>query len=325
MNWNEFRKKFKGTGINFSYYYKKYKNGDLKANQILSGSVKTKKVAKIRRRRSPTFKHRIQGSRYKKYPRSQDSYKCVENYDSSIRVCGVFDGHGKTGHTVSQKLANELPIIILSAVEKLKKFEVEEVKDLVKTIVTGYISQIYVKSRKTGERSIFYRGGSTAVISIQLLKFEKLVVVNIGDSKALWIEKGKIKQSANHDYHNSVEVKRLGKSLVKDRIAGILAVTRAIGDLKIEDTTVKKYGKRKNRYISYQPDIYISDLEGEYIVLMSDGIEEAITYGRDNKTMKDIYRMASVNGGHKKIIEWAKKNGTTDDSTVLVDYILSND
>ena len=33
--------------------------------------------------------------------------------------------------------------------------------------------------------------------------------------------------------------------------------------------------------------------------------------------------MASVYCGHKKIIEWAKENGT--DSTVLVDYILPND
>ena len=193
---------------------------------------------------------------------------------------------------MSQRVANTLPHLILHKLESLTDFDDSLVRTLIKTLIVEYVSVEYTKAEKIGKRSIFYRGGTTAIISIQLFNFNKLIIINIGDSKGLWLRGGKMQETVNHDKTNAVEVKRLGRSLVRGRIAGMLAVTRSIGDLNVENKATLKYGKRKTRYVSHNPDIYISNLEGKYVVLMSDGIEEAMIYGNYRhykKTMIDIY------------------------------------
>ncbi|XP_009117476.1 probable protein phosphatase 2C 58 isoform X2 [Brassica rapa] len=180
-------------------------------------------------------------------------FKKVDNHD--LGLFAIFDGH--LGHDVAKYLQTNLFDNIL----KEKDFWT----DMDKAIRNAYISTdafILEQSLKLG------KGGSTAVTGI-LIDGQKLVVANVGDSRAVMSKNG-VASQLSVDHEPSKEQKEIESrggfvsNIPGDvpRVDGQLAVARAFGD------------KSLKIHLSSEPDIthQTIDDETEFIVFASDGI-----------------------------------------------------
>ncbi|KAL4332085.1 hypothetical protein GQ457_07G044990 [Hibiscus cannabinus] len=105
--------------------------------------------------------------------------------------CGVFDGHGKNGHVVSNMVRNRLPSLLLSqknALEKIKTTS-DEKTDIKPTPNKGW-QEACISAFKVLDKEIMLQenldcstSGTTAVVVVR--QSEDLVIANLGDSRAV--------------------------------------------------------------------------------------------------------------------------------------------
>ncbi|KAL6542682.1 hypothetical protein OROHE_010202 [Orobanche hederae] len=194
--------------------------------------------------------------------------KCKEIDGRELGLYAIFDGH--SGHEVAEYLQKNLFDNILNEVDFWTSPKTAVEKAFKST--NNHILENVVGSR----------GGSTAVVAI-LINKEKLIVANVGDSRAVLCRKGKIKQiTVDHEpLREKKLVESKGGFLSKKpvfvdgitdscstwagnvpRVDGQLAVTRAFGDEKLKD------------HITAEPDIMVENMDEsmEFIILASDGL-----------------------------------------------------
>ena len=112
------------------------------------------------------------------------------------------------------------------------------------------------------------KGGSTAICAI--LRDKKIAVANLGDCRAAIYRKGIIiSLSVVHDFTNKTEeneVDQKGGLILKNRLQGVLAVSRSIGD------------KDYKEYMRSDPDIieYSLDEYDEFLLIASDSFWNVI-------------------------------------------------
>ncbi|KAK6157383.1 hypothetical protein DH2020_011631 [Rehmannia glutinosa] len=155
------------------------------------------------------------------------------------------------------------------------------------------------------------KGGSTAVTAI-LINCQKLVVANVGDSRAVICKNGVAKQlSVDHEPEKERKtIEDKGGFVLKfpgdvPRVDGQLAVARAFGDKSLKE------------HLSSEPDVAVDviDDETEFMILASDGIwkvmsnQEAVNCIRD---IKDARKAA------KHLNEEALARNSTDDISCIV-------
>ncbi|KAF3964654.1 hypothetical protein ACB098_06G114400 [Castanea mollissima] len=220
------------------------------------------------------------------------------NNNKELGLFAIFDGH--SGHDVANYLQRNLFENILkqddfwteteTALRRAYRMTDDEI--LEKALVLG-------------------RGGSTAVTGI-LINGEKLVVANVGDSRAVICKNGVAKQ-LSIDHEPSKE-KRLIESrggfvtnLPGDvpRVDGQLAVARAFGDRSLKI------------HLSSEPDVTVEEItdDMESIIFASDGIWKVMS-NQDAvdsiKTIKDAQLAA------KHLIEVALSKKSKDDISCIV-------
>lgn len=130
--------------------------------------------------------------------------------------------------------------------------------------------QEIITHKKIGQ----YQGSTFCAV---IIVGKKIYTVNLGDSSAFLVTvslNGQVlTERLNKELHNPSDPKEkerieaLGHRIIAGRIAGMLAVSRAIGDNEFE-----------NEGLSHDPDIYIHHIEdnssNQYIVLACDGLTE---------------------------------------------------
>lgn len=201
---------------------------------------------------------------------------------------GVFDGHGGSlvAHFAAEKLYDNCKLAGLSdanaiqaalkngfltthdqldgdslyAVERTIKGRFEETKKtrpLTKVEADQLLS--FIPSKHSA-----YQQGSTAVVAF--IRGDQLFVANAGDSRAVLCRDGKaIALSKDHKAGDAAELKRvldLGGAVLRDRVQGVLAVSRALGD------------KALNPYVTPEPEITQTTLEPNdtFLILACDGV-----------------------------------------------------
>ena len=113
--------------------------------------------------------------------------------------------------------------------------------------------------------------GSTCNIIVINKQKNKFYVANLGDSRAVISYKNnKIKQiTQDHKPNNLNELKQISKKggyVINNRVNGILAMSRSIGDYKL------------SKYLSSAPDIYVGDINNnfDFIIQSSDGLFDVL-------------------------------------------------
>ncbi|WCJ30817.1 Protein phosphatase 2C family protein [Euphorbia peplus] len=204
---------------------------------------------------------------------------------NELGLFAIFDGH--LGHDVANYLQHHLFDNILKEHDFWTDTESALRRAYDKTD-----AEILQKAFTLG------KGGSTAVTAI-LMNGQKLVVANVGDSRAVLCKKGVAKQlSVDHEPSKEKNLIESRGGFVSNipgdvpRVDGQLAVARAFGD------------KSLKIHLSSEPDVAeVSIVEdSEFLILASDGIWKVMSNQDAVDTIKDI---KDANLAAKHLIETA--------------------
>ncbi|CAN1230909.1 Probable protein phosphatase 2C 58 [Linum perenne] len=208
--------------------------------------------------------------------------KHVNNHE--LGLFAIFDGH--LGHDVANYLQNHLFGNILK--------ESDFWSDTESAIKNAYIktdAEILEKALTLG------KGGSTAVTAI-LINGEKLVVANVGDSRAVICKNGVAKQ-LSVDHEPSKEKRDV------PRVDGQLAVARAFGDRSLKV------------HLSSEPDVSEEsvDDEAEFLILASDGVWKVMS---NQEAVDSIKTVKDAKTAAHQLIEEALARKSKDDISCIV-------
>ncbi|KAF3444084.1 hypothetical protein FNV43_RR13774 [Rhamnella rubrinervis] len=223
-------------------------------------------------------------------------FKKVNDYE--LGLFAIFDGH--LGHDVANYLQHHLFDNILKEPDFWT-----ETETAIKRAYSRTDDEILDKVISLG------KGGSTAVTAI-LINGQKLVVANVGDSRAV-VSKNGVAQQLSVDHEPSKE-KRLIESrggfvsnLPGDvpRVDGQLAVARAFGD------------KSLKIHLSSEPDIEVINIEEdtEFIILASDGVWKVMS---NQDAVDSIKNIKDAQAAAKHLIEEALSKKSKDDISCIV-------
>ena len=212
---------------------------------------------------------------------NQDSF-LVLRIEGHLSIYGVFDGHGRLGHDVSNFVKDILPKLIVQD----KAFQKEDMKT---ALMNGFRKTQDLLQQETNEKRMdASASGTTCTIAIH--KNEKLWVASVGDSRCIIASRcpvsGELKaKEATRDHKPDLpdEMERInqeGGVVIKPhmdvnhrvyvkgfRFPG-LAMSRALGDL----IGFHRAG------ISATPEVNEFTLSGdEHLVLCSDGVWEFLS------------------------------------------------
>ncbi|CAL5393461.1 unnamed protein product [Camellia sinensis] len=157
----------------------------------------------------------------------------------------------------------------------------------------------------------FGKGGSTAVTAI-LINGQKLVVANVGDSRAVICKNGVAKQlSVDHEpSRERTAIENKGGFVTKfpgdvPRVDGQLAVARAFGDKSLKE------------HLSSEPDVAseIIDDDTEFIILASDGVWQVMT---NQEAVDCIKNIKDAKSAAKHLTEEALARNSSDDISCIV-------
>ncbi|EOX99480.1 Phosphatase 2C family protein isoform 7 [Theobroma cacao] len=228
-------------------------NSHLKAGLFSSGADTGKGKSKMSKHITHGF-HCMKG----KSNHDMEDYVVSEfkkKDDSELGLFAIFDGH--LGHDV----AKYLQVHLFDNILKEHDFWTE-MEDAIRRAYHSTDAEILDKARLLG------RGGSTAVTAI-LINGQKLVVANVGDSRAVICKNGVAEQlSVDHEPSKEKRMIESRGGFVSNlpgdvpRVDGQLAVARAFGD------------KSLKLHLSSEPDVTAVPIgdDVEFIILASDGI-----------------------------------------------------
>ncbi|KAJ0522629.1 putative protein-serine/threonine phosphatase [Helianthus annuus] len=155
------------------------------------------------------------------------------------------------------------------------------------------------------------KGGSTAVTAI-LINCKKLVVANVGDSRAVICKNGVAKQlSVDHEPSKEKELVENRGGFVSrmpgdvPRVDGQLAVARAFGDKNLKE------------HLSSEPDVYMEmiDDDTEFIILASDGVWKVMS---NQEAVDCIKNVKDAKAAAKRLTEEALAKKSSDDISCIV-------
>ncbi|CAH1417716.1 unnamed protein product [Lactuca virosa] len=213
---------------------------------------------------------------------------------AKVDLLAIFDGHGgiEASETAKQNLLDYFLVHVIAGAFKksstlydnqhdlvkgshgsLLEIEDKSLHDILKEALLGAIRDIDLKfSLEAIQKG--YSAGSTASIVV-LLNDEELMVANVGDSKVILCSGYAEELTSDHHPDRDDERARIevAGGFVLDwdvpRVNGVLAVSRAIGDVLL-----KRYG------VIAEPETVgwrsMSDKDG-YLVIASDGVFESLT------------------------------------------------
>lgn len=223
-------------------------------------------------------------------------YRTVD--DKDLGLFAIYDGH--MGHNVPNYLKSHLFNNILNEPD----FWINTESAMRKAYHTTDAS-ILKQSVALG------KGGSTAVTAI-LINNQKLVVANVGDSRAVICKKGVAKQlSVDHEpgkEKDRIESKGgFVSNLPGDvpRVDGQLAVARAFGD------------KSLKRHLSSEPDVKVEMIndDTEFFILASDGLWTVMS---NQEAVDSIKSIKDAGSAAKHLIDEALSKKSRDDISCIV-------
>ncbi|ERN16726.1 probable protein phosphatase 2C 39 isoform X1 [Amborella trichopoda] len=218
--------------------------------------------------------------------------------DTELGLFAIFDGH--LGHDVPNYLQSNLFDNILKQQDfwthtenAIKKaYEITDDKILEKVVDLG-------------------SGGSTAVTAI-LMNCEKLVIANVGDSRAVVSRNGVAKQlSVDHEPNKEREAIEKKGGFVSNlpgdvpRVDGQLAVARAFGDRSLK------------AHVSSEPHVVVEIIEPdtEFLILASDGLWKVMT---NQEAVDSIRSVKDAQAAAKHLTEAALNRKSKDDISCVV-------
>ena len=275
---------------------------------LIKVSKKEKKeeipITRNRRKSKTIIDHNISSSNYK-YSEylDQNAEFCDYMEDCAISINNfnkesyrhlfcIFDGHG--GNVTAKLCVKKYPEIFRKCLLE-SPFDYEEA-----------LKKSFMLMDKEIEKIKAQEVGNTA--TVVFINNRLLYCANVGDSSCCLIGKNAEFISTDDKCTNKKEIKRIekeGGQIVDDRLGGILAVTRGLGDFDL-----------KTKGLISEPHIVkkLIDHNLNYCVLASDGVWDVLK----PEEVAKITQNRNVNELAKTIVETAIDRGSEDNISCIV-------
>ncbi|GMI92581.1 hypothetical protein like AT5G26010 [Hibiscus trionum] len=251
--------------------------------------------------------------------------------------CGVFDGHGKNGHVVSNMVRNSLPSMLLSQKNALEKIKTTYEKNCQHQGLLNW-EEACISAFKVLDKEIMLQenldcstSGTTAVVVVR--QSEDLVIANLGDSRAVlgtMTEHGIKAVQLTTDLKPGLPCEAERIRNCKGRVLALkeephiqrvwlphedspgLAMSRAFGDFLL-----------KNHGIIAVPDVFHHHLttNDQFIVLATDGVWDVLN---NNQVATIVMEAENEQAAARAVVEaatatWKRKfpSSKVDDCTVV--------
>lgn len=233
-----------------------------------------------------------------RYRRTMEDEHVIQDGFGGVETQGyfaVYDGHG--GKKAVEFVANNLHNYYLEFLEN---------DDPITALKKAYKKT----DDRIGEEKIQFSGTTTVSALIRIEDgVKKLYVGNCGDARAVLCRDG-VAQRLTYDHKASdeSETQRIidaGGFVVMNRVNGILAVTRALGDYAMKD------------YVSGDPYCETHELSetDTHLIIACDGVWDVVS---DQDAIDFILQFDSCQEAAKKLLRKSLKNGSTDNISVMV-------
>lgn len=235
----------------------------------------------------------------KRYRRTmEDSHVCIDNFNGVPEngYFAIYDGHG--GREAVEFVAEHLH-------ENIVK-EMKNTNDVAEAIKIAY----YETDEEIGRQNINYSG--TTSVSCLILKENAertLYVANCGDARAVLCRGGKaLRLTVDHKANDPDEIQRIrnaGGFVVMNRVNGILAVTRSLGDRSMKE------------FVTGEPFTASFPLTSEdsHLIIACDGVWDVL----DDQAACDIVVNEPVlKRKAERLVGHSLKGGSTDNISVIV-------
>mmetsp|Transcript_21122 Transcript_21122/g.45107 ORF Transcript_21122/g.45107 Transcript_21122/m.45107 type:complete len:324 (+) Transcript_21122:131-1102(+) len=198
----------------------------------------------------------------------EDSFVFVDGYGGipTMSYMAIYDGHG--GRQVVDFVARELHGNVLHELRN-------------NTSVPDALMHAFRYTDEDLPRNNIRWSGCTACVCILREETEARVIytAHLGDSRAVMSRSGKatrLTSMTDHKASDPLECKRVieaGGQIINDRVNGMLAMTRALGDHLLKTPALP------NDVVSNVPDISSTDItpQDQFVVLACDGIWDVMT------------------------------------------------
>lgn len=264
-------------------------------------------------------------------PTMEDEHVAAEDKASGWQIFAVCDGHG--GRGVVNRLAQLLAPTVLSALARATA----AVAGL--PLRPGYLRQylkrivVWIDRKLNEEVKGRARGsGSTLLLLVYNPKTRQIAVANVGDSRAVvqflpataTALPGLI-ETRDHKPDDPSEMARVaeaGSYIVRKRVAGILAMTRAMGDFSLKRTSAQR-GRTYDPLlgpVSALADVQVGSIARTaraVVVLACDGIWDVMNSGEAVAVAAAALTEDAVQPA-QALVDEAYARGSTDNLTALV-------
>ncbi|PRP79790.1 hypothetical protein PROFUN_12544 [Planoprotostelium fungivorum] len=229
--------------------------------------------------------------------------------DPNRSYFAVYDGHG--GREVVDFVGDNLHKAILEATDGV-------VGD---SMIQKAMKQAFIDTDLSiqEQKDVMVRSGCTAVVcllaKINICGHKKtfLHLANAGDSKAIMCRDGvAVELSEEHKPSNPKEKERLETSekpiwVVNDKVAGMLGVSRAFGDLQLKDWVTA---------VPFQNSYEINDKDA-FVIIACDGLWDVISH---QKAVDIVLEHANEDSKSiaKRLVTYALEHNTTDNVSVVL-------
>ncbi|CDH52660.1 pp2c-domain-containing protein [Lichtheimia corymbifera JMRC:FSU:9682] len=230
----------------------------------------------------------------------EDAHSFVTDYLNVPRqgFFAIFDGHA--GRATAEWCGNNFHRILAESLQQHVGKPVPEILNLAFLEVDRQVNMNEGKS-----------SGCTAVVAFVEVKNEKRVLYtgNVGDARAVLCRNGKaVRLSYDHKGSDQQEAKRimdLGGFMMNNRVNGVLAVTRSLGDCVMKEFVVG------NPYTT-ETDLTPQD---DFLILACDGLWDVCDDQDAVDLIKDIKDPQEAS---QKLLDHALANFSTDNLSILV-------
>ncbi|KAI9076095.1 hypothetical protein K1719_041956 [Acacia pycnantha] len=247
----------------------------------------------------------------------EDAVKIIPGFMGSYDFFAVYDGHG--GATVANACRDRMHSLVAEQVN-IK----EGPDDQKKRSGLNYWREAMCSSFMRMDNEVGGSGsgsgdsvGSTAVVVV--VGSDQLVVANCGDSRAVLCRGGvALPLSIDHKPNRPDERERVetaGGTVISwngDRVLGILATSRSIGDHCMKP------------YVVSEPEVKVYERteRDEFIIIGSDGLWDVISNKLACEVVRRIFKIRFVKSGAAEaaasLAELAMDRGSRDNITVIV-------
>jgi len=239
--------------------------------------------------------------------------------DPDITYLAIYDGHG--GRDMVDFLEHAMPFHVA---QELEAAGAEDVP------METRMERAFLMADIHGRHAGITASGATVALCLVKPNPESksinLVVANAGDARVVLGQAGRPAErlSFDHSVHDPQEVQRIAQAggfCWRNRVLGVLAVTRSLGDQLLKEYVIAEPTVRETNipFTSSSGQNNKESSEQSFVILACDGLWDVIS----DQEAVDLVRgfKGEKNAVSKRLVQEGLTRGTTDNLTVIVAWL----